>query len=126
MGAGRSGCCGFNSYTNSSSSKPGTMKNITVEQLKQKIDSGEKINLIDCREPHEYAEFNLGGKLVPLGKIQTMQTEDLDDLKDEEVIIYCRSGNRSGMACMVLDQMGFKNTVNVTGGVLAWQEKFGK
>jgi rhodanese-related sulfurtransferase len=101
------------------------MKNISVEQLKQKLDSGEKINLIDCREPHEYAEFNLGGKLVPLGKIQTMQTEDLDDLKDEEVIIYCRSGNRSGMACMVLDQMGFKNTVNVTGGVLAWQEKFG-
>ena len=102
------------------------MKNITVEELKQKIDSGEKINLIDCREPHEYAEFNLGGKLVPLGKIQTMQTEDLDDLKEDEVIIYCRSGNRSGMACMVLDQMGFKNTVNVTGGVLAWQEKFGK
>ena len=101
------------------------MKNITVEELKQKIDSGEKINLIDCREPHEYAEFNLGGKLVPLGKIQTMQTEDLDDLKDDELIIYCRSGNRSGMACMVLDQMGFKNTVNVTGGVLAWQEKFG-
>ena len=102
------------------------MKNISVEELKQRIDSGEKINLIDCREPHEYAEFNLGGKLVPVGKIQTMQTEDLDDLKDEEIIIYCRSGNRSGMACMVLDQMGFKNTVNVTGGVLAWQEKFGK
>ena len=102
------------------------MKNISVEELKQRIDSGEKINLIDCREPHEYAEFNLGGKLVPLGKIQTMQTEDIDDLKDDEVIIYCRSGNRSGMACMVLDQMGFKNTVNVTGGVLAWQEKFGK
>ena len=102
------------------------MKNISVEELKQRIDSGEKINLIDCREPHEYAEFNLGGKLVPVGKIQTMQIEDLEDLKDEEVIIYCRSGNRSGMACMVLDQMGFKNTVNVTGGVLAWQEKFGK
>ncbi|MGZ8538494.1 MAG: rhodanese-like domain-containing protein [Flavisolibacter sp.] len=101
------------------------MRNISVEELKQKIDSGEKINLIDCREPHEYAEFNLGGKLVPVGKIQTMQVEELEDLKDEEVIIYCRSGNRSGMACMALDQMGFKNTVNVTGGVLAWQEKFG-
>lgn len=101
------------------------MRNISVEELKQKIDSGEKINLIDCREPHEYAEFNLGGKLVPVGKIQTMQVEDLEDLKDEELIVYCRSGNRSTMACMVLDQMGFKNTVNVAGGVLAWQEKFG-
>ena len=102
------------------------MKNISVEDLKQKLDSGEKINLIDCREPHEYAEFNLGGKLVPVGKIQTMQIEDLEHLQDEEVIVYCRSGNRSRMACMVLDQMGFSNTVNVTGGVLAWQEKFGK
>jgi rhodanese-related sulfurtransferase len=100
------------------------MKNITVEELKQRIDSGEKINLIDCREPHEYAEGNLGGKLVPLGKIQTMQIEDLEDLKEEEVIIHCRSGQRSMMACMMLDQMGFKKTCNVVGGILAWKEKF--
>ena len=101
------------------------MKNITVEELKAKIDSGAKINLIDCREPHEYEEANLGGKLVPLGKIQTMQIEDIEDLKDEEVIIHCRSGKRSMMACMVLDQMGFKDTYNVEGGILAWHEKFG-
>jgi rhodanese-related sulfurtransferase len=101
------------------------MTQITVDELKARIDSGEKINLIDCREPHEYEEANLGGKLVPLGKIQTMQVEELEDLKEEEVIIHCRSGKRSQMACMVLDQMGFKNTVNVEGGILAWQEKFG-
>jgi rhodanese-related sulfurtransferase len=102
------------------------MKHISVEELKERMDRGEKINLIDCREPHEYEEANLGGKLVPLGKIQTMQIDDLEDLKDEEVIIHCRSGKRSQMACMVLDQMGFSNTVNVDGGILAWQEKFGK
>ncbi len=101
------------------------MKHITVEELKARMDSGEKINLIDCREPHEYEEANLGGKLVPLGKIQTMQIEDIEDLKDEEVIVHCRSGQRSQMACMVLDQMGFSNTVNVTGGILAWKEKYG-
>jgi len=101
------------------------MKNITVEELKQKMESGEKINLIDCREPHEYAESHIGGKLVPLGKIQTMQVEDIEDLKDEEVIIYCRSGRRSMMACMVLDQMGFRDTYNLEGGILAWQEKYG-
>lgn len=100
------------------------MKNINVEELKARMDAGEKINLIDCREPNEYAEFNIGGKLVPLGKIQTMQTEELDDLKDEEVIVHCRSGQRSMMACMFLDTLGFTNTVNVTGGILAWQEKF--
>ena len=101
------------------------MKNITVDELKKRMDNGEKINLIDCREPHEYAEFNIGGKLIPLGKIQTMQIEELEDLKEDEVIIHCRSGKRSMMACMVLDSLGFKNTVNVDGGVLAWQEKFG-
>jgi rhodanese-related sulfurtransferase len=102
------------------------MTNITVEELKARLDAGEKINLIDCREPHEYAEANLGGKLVPLGKIQTMQVEELEDLKDEEVIVHCRSGQRSMMACMVLDQLGFRNTKNVTGGILAWQAQYGK
>ena len=101
------------------------MKSITVEELKAKIDRGEKLNLIDCREPHEYAESNLGGKLVPLGKIQSMQVEELEDLKDEEVIVHCRSGRRSQMACMVLDQMDFKNTYNLEGGILAWIEKYG-
>jgi len=101
------------------------MRNITVEELKEKMDSGEKIHLIDCREPHEYAESNLGGKLVPLSRIQTMQIEEIEDLKDEEVIIHCRSGQRSMMACMILDSMGFSNTVNVTGGILEFQEKFG-
>ncbi len=101
------------------------MKNISVEELKQKMDRGEKINLIDCREAHEYEEANLGGLLLPLGKIQTMQVDEIENLKDEEVIIYCRSGRRSMMACMMLDQMGFTNTFNVTGGILEWQDKFG-
>ncbi len=101
------------------------MKNITVEELKQKMDSGEKINLIDCREPHEYLEANIGGKLIPLGKIQTMQIEEIEDLKEEEVILQCRSGKRSMMACLVLDQLGFKDTYNLEGGILAWQEKYG-
>ncbi len=100
------------------------MKNITVEELKQKMDNGEKINLIDCREPHEYLEGNIGGKLIPLGKIQTMQIEEIEDLKDEEVILQCRSGKRSMMACLVLDQLGFKDTYNLEGGILAWQEKY--
>ncbi|MBL7722444.1 MAG: rhodanese-like domain-containing protein [Chitinophagaceae bacterium] len=101
------------------------MQTITVEELKARMDAGEKINLIDCREPGEYAEFNIGGKLIPLGKIQTMQTDELDDLKDEEIIIHCRSGQRSMMACLFLDTLGFKNTKNLIGGMLAWQEKFG-
>ena len=101
------------------------MKTITVEELKAKKDRGEKINLIDVREPHEYMEANMGGKLFPLGKIQTMQVEDIEDLKDEEVILQCKSGQRSMMAAMVLDQLGFKNTFNLAGGILAWKDKYG-
>ncbi len=101
------------------------MKNITVEELKAKMDSGEKVNLIDCREPHEYLESNLGGRLIPLGKIQTMQVDEIEDLKEEEVIIQCRTGRRSMMACLVLEQLGFTNTYNLEGGILAWQEKYG-
>ena len=101
------------------------MKNMTVEELKAKIDSGEKINLIDCREPAEYAEANIGGKLIPLGRFQAMDLDELENLKKEEVIVHCRSGKRSQMACMILDQMGYKETYNVEGGILAWIEKFG-
>ena len=100
------------------------MKNITVEQLKTKMDAGEKINLIDVREPDEFKEFNIGGRLMPLGKIQSMQADELDDLKNEELIVHCRSGKRSVTACLFLETMGFTNTVNVEGGVLAWQEKY--
>ena len=101
------------------------MENITAEQLKSRLDAGEKINIVDVREPHENAEFNIGGTLIPLGKILSMQVEEIEDLKDQELVLYCRSGNRSGQACMFLDAMGFKNTRNLVGGMLAWQEKIG-
>lgn len=101
------------------------MQTITPEELKSRLDAGENINLVDVREPHEHDAFNIGGKLIPLGKVQAMDTEELDALKEEEVIIYCRSGNRSGQACLLLDTMGFKNTKNLVGGMLAWEEKFG-
>jgi len=99
------------------------MQTITVEELKSKIDTGEKFNLIDVREPHEHVEFNIGGLLHPLGKIQTMQIDELEEMKDQPVYIYCRSGNRSGQACLILETAGFTNTINVVGGMLAWQEK---
>ena len=99
------------------------MQTITVEQLKSKIDAGKKFNLVDVREPHEHAEFNIGGLLHPLGKIQSMQIDELEEMKDQPVYVYCRSGNRSGQACLILETAGFTNTINVVGGMLAWQEK---
>lgn len=99
------------------------MTTITTEQLKARLDAGEKLILVDVREPHEHAEFNIGGSLVPLGKIQAMQTDELDDLKNDEIIVYCRSGNRSGQACLIMETMGFTNVTNLTGGMLDWQAK---
>jgi rhodanese-related sulfurtransferase len=101
------------------------MQNITVDELKKRIDAGEKLHVLDVREPDEYREFNIGAQLIPLGKIQALQLEELDDLKNEEVIIHCRSGKRSMTACLVLETAGFTNTKNVEGGMLAWIEKFG-
>jgi rhodanese-related sulfurtransferase len=102
------------------------MENISVEELKKRLDAGEKVNIVDVREPHEHEDFNIGGILLPLGFIQIMQVDELEPFKDEEVILYCRSGNRSGQAAMLLETMGFNNTKNLTGGMLAWEEKFGR
>ena len=100
------------------------MQTITVDALKAKLDAGEKINLVYLREPHEHAAFNIGGILLPLGQVQMMQLDDIEDLKEEIVYVYCRSGNRSGQACLMLEPYGFKNVINVAGGMLDWQAKF--
>jgi rhodanese-related sulfurtransferase len=102
------------------------MTNITIEEVKERMDKGETLHLLDVREPNENAEFNIGGTLIPLGKIQSMQVEDIEDLRNEEVICYCRSGNRSMMAAMILEQLGFTNTKNLAGGMTAWKDKFAK
>lgn len=101
------------------------MQNITAEEIKSRRDAGEELYLLDVREPHENAEFNIGGILLPLGEVRAMQIDEIEDWKDKEVICYCRSGNRSGQACLFLETIGFKNTKNLVGGMLAWQEKFG-
>ena len=102
------------------------MKTISVEELKSKMNAGEKLQLVDVREPDENAAFNVGGTLVPLGKILSMQIEDIEDLKNEEVICYCRSGQRSMQACLMMETLGFTDVKNLTGGMVAWQEKYGK
>lgn len=102
------------------------MQTITPEEVKERMEKGEALHLVDVREPNENAEFNIGGQLVPLGNIRNMQVDELENLKDQEVIVYCRSGNRSGQAAMILETMGFQNVKNLTGGMLAWEEKFGR
>jgi rhodanese-related sulfurtransferase len=100
------------------------MKTITAEEVKQRLDAGEKLHIVDVREPDENTEFNIGGTLLPLGHIQSMQLDDLEEFKNEELILYCRSGNRSGQACLILEMAGFSNVKNLTGGMLYWRDTF--
>ncbi|MBC8154966.1 MAG: rhodanese-like domain-containing protein [Bacteroidetes bacterium] len=93
---------------------------ITVQDLKARLDAGEKINLVDVREPNEYAADNIGGTLIPLGEL-SYRVDELEDLQNEEVVVYCRSGSRSGMAQQILEENGFTNVRNMTGGMLAYR-----
>jgi rhodanese-related sulfurtransferase len=100
------------------------MKTMNVKEVQSRIEAGDNLNLLDVREPMEHNDFNIGGILLPLGDIRVGDTATIDHLKDQEIIIYCRSGNRSGQACMVLESLGFTNVINVSGGMLAWQDTF--
>ena len=97
---------------------------INVQELKQKLDAKEEFVFIDVREPHEYQEFNLGAELIPLGTLPE-HVNKFEDSKDKEVVVHCRSGGRSANAQAFLQQQGFKNVRNLTGGVLAWIENYG-
>lgn len=98
---------------------------ITVQELRQKLEAGDQFIFIDVREPHEYEEFNLGARLLPLGGIVNTIME-LNDHKDDEIVVHCRSGARSGQAQAMLTSQGFTNVRNLTGGVLAWMDAYGK
>jgi len=102
------------------------MKDITVQELKEKLDNNEDFVLIDVREPHEYEEFNIGGELIPLGNVPEAVAALEEEHKDDEIVVYCRSGRRSAAAKEMLKQAGLTNVRNLEGGVLAWIDAFEK
>ena len=101
------------------------MKQIQISDLKTRLDQQENPVLIDVRQPEEHVAFNIGGILLPLGDIISMQIDTIEDYRNSEVICYCRSGQRSMQACMMLESMGFTNVSNLSGGMLAWQDTYG-
>ena len=99
---------------------------ITVQELKKRLDASDASFLfIDVREPYEYQDFNLGAELIPLGTLPT-QLSDLADHKNDEIVVHCRSGARSGQAKDFMMANGFTNVRNLEGGVLAWIDSFGR
>ena len=97
------------------------MKEITVEDLKFKIDNSEEFQLIDVREQFEYDMSNLGGENIPLAGV-LIEADKIS--KTKPVIIQCRSGARSAAAVMQLEQLGYTNLFNLKGGILAWKAEY--
>lgn len=96
------------------------METITTEQLKARLNQNEKLHIIDVREPEETALGVIpGAVLIPLMQIP----ERLGEIpQDQETILVCRSGGRSGKAYDYLQAHGYTNLKNLTGGMLAWDE----
>ncbi|MFC2948151.1 rhodanese-like domain-containing protein [Virgibacillus sediminis] len=99
------------------------MKEITAEQLAEKIKSGEKVNVVDVREDEEVAQGKIpGAKHIPLGEVPN-RLDELD--KDKHYYMVCRSGGRSGNATQFLSEKGYDVT-NMAGGMLDWKNEVEK
>ncbi|WP_421773221.1 rhodanese-like domain-containing protein [Gracilimonas sp.] len=95
------------------------MKEVTVQELKEKRESNENFFLLDVREDVEYLVSNLDGEHIPLGQLEN-RVKEIEDKKNEEVIVMCRSGGRSSKAVSYLENNGFENVANLKGGMKAW------
>jgi adenylyltransferase/sulfurtransferase len=94
-----------------------------VTQLKERLDRGDPLTIIDVREPHEWEIGNLeeyGARLIPLGSLP----DRLDEIpRDEEIVLQCRSGARSGKVLSYLREQGYERLHNLRGGILAWSDE---
>ena len=93
---------------------------ITVQELKERLDNGEALSVLDVREPHEYEVSNIGARLIPLNELPERLVE-LD--KDAPLAVHCKTGGRSARAVRLLQEAGFQSAFNVEGGITAWSEE---
>lgn len=96
---------------------------ITPTELKERLDRGDKVAIVDVREPHEWEIGNLephGARLIPLGQLP----DRVDEIpRDQEVVLQCRSGSRSSDALQFLRGQGFSKLLNLKGGIRAWSDE---
>jgi adenylyltransferase/sulfurtransferase len=90
---------------------------ITPRELKERMDRGDELFILDVREPHEYQICNLKGHLIPLGELPR-RVHELDS--SHEIVAHCRSGKRSAEAVDFLRKAGFRKVLNLRGGILSW------
>lgn len=93
------------------------MNEICVNTLREKLENQEAIQILDVREPNEYAASNLGGILIPVGEL-AHRLEELD--KTQSFAVLCHSGVRSAYATSLLEKAGFESVFNIKGGIVAW------
>jgi len=93
---------------------------IEPKELKQRLDRGDDVFILDVREPHEYQICNIGGYLLPLGDLPK-RAHELDSAR--EIVAHCRSGKRSAEAVDFLRKAGFRKIWNLKGGILAWSDQ---
>jgi rhodanese-related sulfurtransferase len=105
--------------------KQNKMDQITVEALHQLVREHPGLHVLDVREANEYEEYNIGARFFPLSRLRQMDAAEIEDWKDDEIIVHCRSGQRSMEACMLLQTLGFAQPVNLTGGIVAWTKAYG-
>ena len=115
--------CGIPSSPNGNAMKQQTsLPEITVRALKDRMDRGDRPFILDVRKPHEYDIVNLGGALIPLDELPE-RLDELEDRKQEDIVVHCRSGGRSAQAVQLMQAHGFEQACNLKGGVLAWSEE---
>ena len=96
------------------------MVSISASDLLKRLKAGEKPLIIDVREPHEFEAGHIeGAKLMPLGSVEK-SVPAAGIAKDQEIILFCRSGNRSAQAYRKLEALGYTNLINVSGGMNEW------
>ncbi len=98
------------------------MQEITVFELKRKLDEQQNVVLVDVREPEERAVSHIGGFHIPLSNLPS-KIWDLEEYKNTEIVVYCRSGARSANAVAYFMQMGFTKVANLKGGMKAWKSE---
>ncbi len=93
---------------------------LTVKELKQRMDAGEDVFVLDVREPYEYQIANIGAKLIPQNDV-AKRLDEID--RNREIVVHCRSGQRSQRIAEYLAQQGYANVKNLAGGILAWADE---
>ncbi len=95
---------------------------ISVREFKEMRDRGDKPFVLDVRKEYEAEICTLGGTLIPVGELED-RLDELEEHRDEDIVVYCRSGARSGKAVEMMRSYGFNKAVNLAGGVLAWSDE---